>query len=94
MISRSVLFYWSKGADTRRRILSVTRELNDEHEPCFINVLSEKLNLSHVAVKKHVELLLGENYIKQMNPNGKPIYLELTEIGREVLVEIDKLVEK
>ena len=67
MISRSVLFYWSKGSDTRRRILSVTRELNDGHEPCFINVLSEKLELSHVAIKKHVELLVEEKYIKQMN---------------------------
>lgn len=90
MISRSVLFYWSKGADTRRRILSVTRKLNDQHEPCFINVLSEKLELSHVAIKKHVELLVEEKYIKQMNPNGKPIYLELTDIGREILNEISE----
>ena len=89
MISRSVLFYWSKGSDTRRRILSVTRELNDGHEPCFINVLSEKLELSHVAIKKHVELLVEEKYIKQMNPNGKPIYLELTETGKEILDEIE-----
>ena len=89
MISRSVLFYWSKGADTRRRILSVTRELNENKEPCFINVLSEKLELSHVAIKKHVELLVEEKYIKQMNPNGKPIYLELTKTGREVLDEIE-----
>lgn len=88
MISRSVLFYWSKGADTRRRILSVIGELNQLHEPCFINVLSEKLDLSHVAIKKHVGLLVDENYIRQMNPNGKPIYLELTEAGREVLDEV------
>ena len=88
MISRSVLFYWSKGAPTRRRILSVASELNDEHQPCFINVLSDKLELSHVAIKKHVELLIDEKYIKQINPNGKPVYLELTDAGREVLDEI------
>ena len=88
MISRSVLFYWSKGADTRRRILSVTRELNISNEPCFINILSEKLKLSHVAIKKHVELLVDENYMKQMNPNGKPIYLEVTDQGCEVLNDI------
>jgi len=88
MISRSVLFYWSKGAHTRRRILSVTRELNDEHKPCFLNALSEQLELSHVAVKKHVELLIDEKYIKPINPNGKPVYLELTDAGREVLIEI------
>ena len=88
MISRSVLFYWSKGADTRRRILSTTRELNDENEPCFINVLAEKLDLSHVAIKKHIGLLVDEQYIRQMNPDGKPIYLELTDTGREVLDEI------
>jgi predicted transcriptional regulator len=88
MISRSVLFYWSKGAETRRRILSVTRELNISNEPCFINILAEKLNLSHVAIKKHVELLVDENYMTQMNPNGKPIYLELTDAGCEVVDEM------
>lgn len=88
MISRSVLFYWSKGSATRRRILSVTGELNQTNQPCFINVLSEKLNLSHVAIKKHVELLVEENYLRQMNPEGKPIYLELTENGRGVLKEL------
>jgi len=89
MISPSVLFYWSKGADTRRRILVVTRKLNDEHQPCFINVLSEELELSHVAIKKHVELLVEGKFLKQMNPNGKPIYLELTDSGRKVLAELD-----
>lgn len=89
MISRSVLFYWSKGADTRRRILSVTGELNQNNEPCFINVLAERLSLSHVAIKKHVELLVEEDYLSQLNPDGKPIYLELTEAGRAVLAELE-----
>lgn len=88
MLSRSVLFYWSKGANTRRRILSLTRILNDENKPCFLNVLSEKLELSHVALKKHMDLLIDEKYIKQINPDGKPIYLELTDTGREVLEEL------
>ena len=88
MISRSVLFYWSKGADTRRRILSVAKELNDEERPCFLNVLSEKLELSHVALKKHVDLLIDEKYMKPLNPHGKPIYLEVTNKGREVLDDI------
>lgn len=89
MISRSVLFYWSKGAHTRRRILTLTRKLNDEDKPCFLNALSEEMELSHVALKKHVELLIDEKYIKQINPNGKPIYLQLTGKGRELLKEID-----
>ena len=88
MISRSVLFYWSKGANTRRRILFVAKKLNEEDKPCFLNVLSEKLELSHVALKKHLDLLINEKYIKPINPNGKPVYLELTGKGREVLEEI------
>jgi len=87
MISRSVLFYWSKGAHTRRRILSLMQKLNDEHNPCFLNVLSELMELSHVAVKKHIELLIDEEYIKPLNPDGKPVYLELTDTGRDVLQE-------
>ena len=88
MISRSVLFYWSKGARTRRRILMETRKLNEADEPCFLNVLSDKLELSHVAVKKHMELLIEEKYIKQINPGGKPIYLEITAAGKDVLEEV------
>lgn len=88
MISRSVLFYWSKGAETRRQILLITKEQNEKNEPCFINLLAKKLHLSHVAIKKHVELLLDEKYITQMNPSGKPIYLELTVAGMEIIDEL------
>jgi hypothetical protein len=31
-----------------------------------------------------------ENYIKEINPDGKPVYLELTEKGVEVLKEFKK----
>lgn len=48
--------------------------------------------VSKVAIKKHVDLLLEEKYVKVLNPEGKPHYLVLTQEGIEVLKEFSRKV--
>jgi predicted transcriptional regulator len=52
--------------------------------------IAKKFNVTHVAVKKHLDLLLEEGYVKQINPKSKPVYLELTKKGKDVLNEFAK----
>lgn len=87
MISRSILFYWSKGAEIRRRILYIIGEYNQLNKAAFLNTIAKKIKLSHAAVKKHIDLLMEEGYIKPINPKGKPVFLELTKSGTEVAEE-------
>lgn len=87
MLPKSILFYWSKGAGTRRRLLKVVHANEQNGEPSFLNTIAGDLGISHVAVKKHIDLLVEEGYIEQINPSGKPVYLRLTEKGREAVDE-------
>ncbi len=89
-MSKTILFYWSKGAKVRVKLLNEIDKCGKKNEPCYLNVLAEKLGLSHVGVKKHIDLMIEEEYVKEINPNGKPIYLELTEKGAGVLKEFKK----
>ena len=91
MISKSILFYWSKGAEIRRKIVKQIGESNKKKQPSFLNKLSSMLGISHVAAKKHIDLLIDEGYIEPMNPGGKPIYLKLTKACKGVY---DKTAEK
>lgn len=84
---KTILFYWSKGAEVRRQILRVIVDYEKKGKPCYLNVIAERLKLSHVAIKKHLDLLREEGYIKTLNPNGKPNYLILTKKGTEALQE-------
>ncbi len=85
---KTILFYWSKGSDTRRRILRLIAESARRDAPSYLNQLAEKLKLSHVAVKKHLDLLIEEKYVEILNPDGKPNFLALTAKGREMLKEL------
>ncbi len=87
MISKSILFYWSKGADIRRRILLLIHKHNKKNKPCFLTQIAKEIKVTHVAIKKHTDLLLEEGYINQINPDGKPIYLELAKNGDKVILE-------
>jgi DNA-binding MarR family transcriptional regulator len=87
---KSILFYWGKGASTRVMLLNEVSKCGKQKKPCFLSELARKLGLSHVAVKKHVDLLLEEGYAREINPGGKPVYLEPTEKGLEVLLEFKK----
>lgn len=89
-MSKTILFYWSKGAKVRVKLLNEIDKCNKKKEPCYLNVLAEKLNLSHVGVKKHLDLLVKEGYVNEMNPQGKPVYIELSDSGKEVLKEFKK----
>ena len=84
---KTILFYWSKGADVRRRILRAIAECERRKRPCYLNLLAGKFRLSHVAVKKHLDLLIEQGYAKVLNPKGKPNYLSLTKKGTDVLKE-------
>ncbi len=65
--------------------------LNKNKSPCFLNIIAQNLEISHVAIKKHIDLLLEENYINQINPRGKPIFLGLTKKGKEVIKELNDI---
>lgn len=87
MIPKSVLFYWSRGAEVRRKIVISVDECNRQNKPCFLNLLSARFGMSHAGMKKHVDLLIGEGYVAAINPGGKTVYLELTEKGIQILRE-------
>ena len=89
-MSRAILFYWSKGADMRVKLLNEIARCNAKKMPCYINTLAEKFGVSHVAVRKHVELMLEGGFVRELNPEGKPVYLELTKEGENVLAEFRK----
>ncbi len=84
---KTILFYWSKGSDTRRKLVRAIAECERHGEACYLNFLAEKMGLSHVAIKKHMDLLVEGGYVKVLNPGGKPVYLVLTSKGIEVLKE-------
>ena len=84
---KTILFYWSKGSETRRKLVRIIAECERHSEPCYLNLLADKMHVSHVAIKKHIDLLLEDGYVKILNPGGKPNYLALTEKGIDVLKE-------
>jgi DNA-binding transcriptional ArsR family regulator len=90
MIPNSILFYWSKGADIRRNILKVVNDLNKKKQACFLNIISKKIKLTHVATKKHIDLLLEERYLEKINPDGKPVFLKLSKKGKNMIIEFSK----
>ncbi len=84
---KTILFYWSKGADTRVRILKKIGGCSAKGEGCYLNTIAASLGLSHVGIKKHLDLLIEEGYVRVINPGGKPVFLELSRKGLEVLDE-------
>jgi predicted ArsR family transcriptional regulator len=84
---KTILFYWSKGAETRVRILKSIHECSVKGDACYLNTIAVSLKLSHVGIKKHLDLLVDEGYVRVLNPGGKPVFLELTHKGLDVLNE-------
>ncbi len=87
---KTILFYWSKGSDTRVKIIKFIARCERESEACYLNVLADKLKLSHVAIKKHLDLLIEKGYVKILNPGGKPVFVALSKTGIEVLGEFSQ----
>ena len=84
---KSILFYWSKGAEMRVKILNEIYKCNRENKGCFLSELAKKFGISHVALKKHLDLMIEEGYVEEINPNGKPVFVKLTEKGTKTLKE-------
>jgi len=84
---KTILFYWSKGATIRREIIRIISECERKDKPCFLNFLAKELRLSHVAAKKHLDILIEYGFVKIINPKGKPHYLKLTKKGQGVIKE-------
>jgi DNA-binding transcriptional ArsR family regulator len=85
---KTILFYWSKGSETRRKIIRLIAACERKREACYLNLLAERLGVSHVAVRKHLDLLVEEKYVEILNPEGKPNFLTLTPKGAEILKEL------
>ncbi|HQT44343.1 MAG TPA: winged helix-turn-helix domain-containing protein [Candidatus Micrarchaeota archaeon] len=84
---KTILFYWSKGADIRRDILRQIAGYEKKDKPCYLNLIADNFGLSHVAIKKHIDLLVDEGYVHPLNPKGKPVYLAVTKLGYDMLKE-------
>ena len=78
-----MIFLYSKGGDSRRKILQELYHQMKEKYNNSASTLAEELGISKVAVKRHVDRLEELGYIQKLNPRGKPVYLELTDIGVE-----------
>ncbi len=85
---KTVLFYWSKGSETRIRMIKFIAECEREGKPCYLNLIADKLSISRAALKKHLDILLKFGYVHIINPGGKPNYLALTPLGVEMLKEL------
>jgi predicted ArsR family transcriptional regulator len=85
---RTILFYWSKGADVRRKIIKIIKEAQGKNEPIFLNRIASILELTHVTVKVHLDLLVEEGYVSVINPEGKPHFLNLTKKGEGLYREL------
>lgn len=84
---KTILFYWSRGSETRVKIIRLVSDCEKSGKPCYLNTLAKKLRLSHVAIKKHLDLMIEEGYVKILNPGGKPQYLALTPEGKKTAKE-------
>ncbi len=84
---KSVLFYWSKGAPVRAKMVKLIAECNRRREPVYLARIAEACSISDVAAKKHLDLMVEHRFVAVENPQGKPHYLTLTREGWEVARE-------
>ncbi|MDY6778707.1 MAG: winged helix-turn-helix domain-containing protein [Candidatus Nanohaloarchaea archaeon] len=84
-MDETVLFYLSEAGDKRLKMLQLVSEAEEEQEGMYLTKMAEEIGISHVAARKHLQLLLEEGYLRYKNPDGKPKFLEMTDKGRSVL---------
>jgi DNA-binding MarR family transcriptional regulator len=87
---KTIIFYWSKGALTRIKIIKMIADFERHGKPCYLNVIAEQMGISRAALKKHLDILVKFSYVQILNPEGKPHFLALTAAGVEVLKEFSK----
>ena len=93
-----ILFQWSKGASTRKRLISLIYSEQTKGNAVYISRLTKLYNssistdekcITNSSIRKSVKLLKHYNLIKAVNEGGKPEYLELTQNGLKVFESID-----
>lgn len=94
-----MLFIWSKGAKTRRKVLKIIADANESDNPIYISEITKNFNYNAIhkqganqitssTVRKHVKTLLENNIINPINKGGKPEYLQLTREGLRILPKV------
>ncbi len=90
----SLLFVWSKGATTRRKILKILASENSKGNPIYISKITDLYNSSadgqehkhtNSSIRKNIKVMKEYGVIKAINEGGRPEYLELTEDGKLVI---------
>lgn len=90
----SLLFVWSKGASTRRKLFKLIAAENLKGDSVYISKLtklydesleSDDNKLTNSSIRKNVKVLKDYNLVKAINGGGRPEYLELTEQGKLIL---------
>jgi DNA-binding transcriptional ArsR family regulator len=93
----SLLFLWSKGSSTRRKIFKIIADEQAKGNPVYISEITTLFNnslegdetsVTNSSIRKHIRVLKEYNLIKPINEGGRPEYLELTEEGRGVLAKL------
>lgn len=78
----SIFFEFSKGAATRRQILSVLGDNNCQMH--YLESMASEFPISKVALKAHIDKMIYHGYIEQINPGSKPVFLRLSRKGKDV----------
>ena len=93
----SLLFLWSKGANTRRKIIKIIANQQNSANPVYIseitkifnnNLVEEEHSVTNSSIRKHIKVLKEYNLIKPINEGGRPEYLELTEEGKFIINKV------
>lgn len=92
----SLLFIWSKGAKTRRKILRIISTQQNKGNPIYTSAITKIYNesvdteesVTISSIRKHVKLLKEYKIIQAINDGGRPEYLELTKNGDFVLSKL------
>ena len=93
----SLLFLWSKGATTRRKIFKIIAYEQTKCNPVYISEITNIFNstlendqdtVTNSSIRKHIRVLKEYNLIRPINEGGRPEYLELTEEGKNILQKI------
>lgn len=92
-----LLFVWSKGASTRRKIFKIIASENNKGNSIYISKITTVFNSTigndekkhtNSSIRKNVQLLKKYELIQAINEGGRPEYLELTNQGKSTFEKI------
>ena len=96
----SLLFLWSKGASTRRKILKIIARQQELQKPVYISEITKHYNdslkngehsVTNSSIRKHIKVLKEYNLIRPINEGGRPEYLELSDEGNFILQKLKSI---